>query len=215
MLLAAAAVCAFGAACDPKIQSEAALTAHTSEPQAGMGCSTCHAYILGDKDHQYHLFQTDGNNAINGSITCLDCHATSILSKSVMLLDSVFLDSMGNEWHSLDFPLSNDGPSIGDTLRNFPLEKVDTLTQNHPVPVSAGPARAGDRGVREWMTGLAHMNGKVDVVFDPRVSDTAKYHAQAGYSPEQESCSAIACHPSGEKPFRFADPARGFKTTGG
>jgi hypothetical protein len=54
------------------------------------------------------------------------------------------------------------------------------------------------------------MNGIVDVVFDPSVSDTIRYHgARAEFNPKLETCSAVSCHIS-DGPYRFEACSKGF-----
>jgi hypothetical protein len=61
----------------------------------------------------------------------------------------------------------------------------------------------------EFMTGLAHLNGTVDVIFDPKHSDPARFGGvSATFNPKEETCSAVACHP-GDNPYRFAAPSKG------
>lgn len=62
---------------------------------------------------------------------------------------------------------------------------------------------------REYVTALAHLNGTMDVAFDPRNSDPAEYGGDsAAFNPESETCSAVACHPGG-KDYRWAAPHKG------
>jgi hypothetical protein len=62
---------------------------------------------------------------------------------------------------------------------------------------------------QEYVTSLAHMNGKVDVAFDPRNSDTAKFNGNsASWNPKQETCSAVACHPGPSAVYSFGSKAK-------
>jgi len=81
------------------------------------------------------------------------------------------------------------------------------LRQNHPVPQ---PERPGAHPLfQEFVTSLAHLNGTVDVAFDPKNSAPAQYGGDsAGFNPESETCSAVACHPGG-KDYRWAAPRKG------
>jgi hypothetical protein len=198
------------AGCGEVKMDSSELTARSASQQPGLDCASCHAYVLADSNHLFHLFGTTPNYDINGPITCLECHATSIQSRPTAIYDSLFMDKDSILWHALEFPVIPDSATMGDTLRrDFRLAEVDTLVRNVPVTVPARPGAAPRGGLAEWMTGLAHMNGKVDVAFDPRVSDTAKFGGKkALYSPTQESCSAIACHPSGEKEWGFPSPSK-------
>jgi hypothetical protein len=171
---------------------------------AGPDCASCHAYPPKDTNHSYHLFEGLSIKRINGQVTCLDCHHTALAGRTVRLADSIYVDSLDNQWSSLDFP---DDPGI----RKFRLDRVDTVVQDHPLKAAARP------GVQplfqEYITSLAHMNGKVDVAFHPRVTDTTLFPGlRAEFMPEKETCSAMACHPTVVTPYwRFADSARGLR----
>ncbi len=190
-----------------KVDSEA-LTARTGTPAQGMTCSGCHAYPLADRNHDYHLNNAPRNDRLNGRITCLDCHSKSLHSVSAVILDSVFEDTATTEkWHTVSNPGANDTTSDGRRIRGLFLNRVDSLLQNHPVdmPRRPGPAPA----FQEYVTGLAHLNGKVDVAFDARNSAPEKFDGDtAYYNPTQETCSALACHP-GPKIYRWAAPSKG------
>jgi hypothetical protein len=216
ILLAVFAIAGFWGCGDLKMDA-AELTARApssgtaSSTQPGLDCASCHAYVLTDSNHLFHLFRTTPNYQLNGPITCLDCHATAIQSRPTALQDSIFADKDGVEWSALDYPVIPGSPSQADTLRrDYTLARIDTLNRNLPLAVPARPGAAPERGLTEWMTGLAHMNGVVDVAFEPRVDDTAQFAgAHASYNPTQESCSAIACHPNGDKEWGFASPSKG------
>lgn len=187
------------------------LVARTSGPAAmGPDCASCHAYPLKDTNHVFHLFEGDSSKAINGPITCLDCHSTALAKRSHVFLDTIYRDSIGNDWSSWDFPLTPGETTLADTIRTYPLLKVDTVAQDRPIPA---PARPGLQPAwQEYVTGLAHMNGKVDVEFHPRVSNPAKFSGlKAEFLPEKETCSAVACHPNQNPFWRFADPIKGLK----
>jgi hypothetical protein len=178
----------------------------TTDPARVMGpdCASCHSYPPPDTNHAYHLFDGLNLKAVNGAVTCIDCHFTAVKSRTVAVLDSIFLDSLGNEWSSLDFPNDAD-------IRAFALGRVDTVVQDHAVEA---PLRPGGKPLfQEYITSLAHMNGKVDVAFHPRVTDTSKFPGlPAVYLPEKETCSAMSCHPGVETPYwRFADSAKGLR----
>ncbi len=175
------------------------LTSVSKSAPSGPDCASCHAYPLRDTNHVFHLFKTDSSITNNRPITCLHCHNTSIKGRDTAFQDSVFLDPNGNEFHALDFP---DIPEI----RAYPLARVETLVRNRPI---AMPARPGpEPEMREWMTDLAHMNGVVDVVFDPSSIDTSRFRgAAASFNPKEATCSAMACHPN-QGPYRWAVPSR-------
>lgn len=162
------------------------LTARMPGTDASMGCSECHPYSLSDDNHYTHLVLFSGENVkhVNGPITCLDCHATSLQSTTVIVLDSLYQDSTGFVWSSVDFK---------GVLPPGKLVRVDTLVQHRPIPAKSLPPAEG--GLQAWVTGLAHMNGKVDVAFDPRVDNPGRFGgARAGFNPKLETCSAVNCH---------------------
>jgi hypothetical protein len=81
------------------------------------------------------------------------------------------------------------------------LIRIDTLEQPYPIPLSGKIPKQDE--VQEWITGLAHMNGKVDVVFDASVSDSSRFHGKRPeFNPKTETCSAVSCH-SHDGPYRF------------
>jgi hypothetical protein len=176
------------------------LTAHTAAAQTGPDCASCHGYLLNDSNHLFHLTTADSNKAINGPVTCLDCHSTAIAFRVTPIPDSIFLDSFGGTWSSLDYPKSA-------VIRTFRLVRVDTVRQHRPIPASPRPGATPP--YREYVTALAHCNGVVDVVFDSRVSDSVKFTgARAAYSAKEQTCSAVSCHER-ENPYRWAAPSKG------
>ncbi len=181
-------------------EDKAALTATTTSAQMGPNCASCHAYPPRDTNHTYHLFEVEGSITNNRPITCLHCHNKAMLGRDVAFVDSIFLDPNGNESHAVDFPGLSE-------IRSYPLVRVDTLVQNRPV---AQPYRPGSLPeIEEWMTGLAHMNGLVDVDFDKTSIDTARFGGQtAVFNPKELTCSAMACHPVPGL-YRWAMPSRG------
>jgi hypothetical protein len=78
--------------------------------------------------------------------------------------------------------------------------------QNRPLAQAGRPIP--DSGLADFMTSLAHLNGTVDVRFDPKLSDSARFNESAAFHPKEETCSAVACHP-GDGPYRFASKAKG------
>ena len=191
------------AACDDLDRGE--LTARTTAPQAGPACASCHAYPLQDLHHAYHLLNADTlriTKNVNGRITCLDCHNSSMASQVHVLLDSICADDLlPSGWSSIDYPAD-----FRTCMQDHPLFRVDSIRQNRPVPLPARPG--GEPLLQEWMTGLAHMNGKVDVVFDHRVIDHANHPGEGAWNPELQTCSAIACHEK-HGDYRWAAPSRG------
>ena len=184
---------------DFKLESEN-LTATTQNLQSSPNCASCHPYLLQDQDHLFHVEVAGQGRTLVGPVTCLDCHASSMSSIQSTVIDSVFLDTSGQRLSALDFP------GI-DSIRQLPLIEIDTIIQAHPIPIFPRPGLKPE--LKEWMTGLAHMNGKVDINFPQRISDTGRYHGQlANFSPTMETCSAIACHQN-DKPYRFLNPAKG------
>lgn len=190
------------------------LTARATGPISAPDCAACHAYPIKDTNHVVHLFDNFVDKKVNGPVTCLDCHATSIARRPHVVLDSIYRDSDGNEWSTADFPIDPKGPTIADTLRTFPFLRVDTLAQERPIPVAPRP---GAKPLwEEYVTSLAHMNGKVDVEFHPRVTDAARFEGRkAEFMPAKETCSAVACHPNDNPYWRFADSAKGLRELSG
>lgn len=179
---------AFLASCLRTLDTEA-LTQTTAGPVAAADCSACHPYPLQDRNHLEHGVSSPLYvKKVNGPVTCLDCHRGSILSASEVVRDSIFRDSNGTLWSLRDYP--DDEPRI----RAMPLFRVDTYVQHHPIPSPRVLPAA--YGYQEWLTGMAHLNGKVDVEFDSAVSDTARFHGdKAEYDPKLQTCSAVSCHP--------------------
>jgi hypothetical protein len=193
---------------DWKVDS-AQLTSRTSVSAQTASCSNCHRYPLLDTNHTYHLFHTSPNKRFNGPITCLDCHSRSIQFVDVALADSFFTDPSGalqGQFSSLDFPTSDLEDSLAIIIRTWHLDSIVVRKQHRPIPASKHLGKVTE--VTEYITGLAHLNDSVDIVFDPKVSDTARFHEPAHFNPKQETCSAVACHP-GDKLYRFGAPSRG------
>ncbi|MDB5051238.1 MAG: hypothetical protein JWO30_4309 [Fibrobacteres bacterium] len=190
---------AYGAAlilaCDGNLDSKD-LTAVTAIPQAGPNCAGCHPYPDIDYQHYSHLLQIGRNHADNSPVTCLDCHATAIAFTESPIIDSIFLDSFGDTLSLLNNPYD---PSI----HGYPMLRADTLRRQLPILM---PARSGAMpGIREYVTALAHLNMVVDVAFDWRSSDTARFSGTfAGYDREEQTCSAVACH-GGRRIYRWRD----------
>ena len=184
------------------------LTARAQTQVQGIACDACHAYPLTDRNHDFHLTTASSNRLLNGRITCLDCHARSIQSQTVILIDTLYQDTAtGEKSFTLQHPNPQDTNSDGRIIRSLTLIRMDTLTQNHPI---AQPERPGDQPeFQEYVTVLAHLNGTVDVAFDPRNSDPAQYGGDsASFDLRQETCSAVACHPGGQD-YRWAAPHKG------
>lgn len=158
------------------------LLARESAP-AEMGCAACHLYPLRDGVHRYHLETAEGNKHLNGPITCLDCHARSLRSRDTAFFDTIFINAFDLEKSSYDLP----GQA---SIRTLPVLRVDTLPQHRPIPLSGG----GDSSLSlsEWVTGLAHLNGRIDPVMEARNGDSARY------DPVAQTCSAVACHRNAE-----------------
>jgi hypothetical protein len=126
----------------------------------------------------------------------------------VVYFDTVYQDTAtGENSFTSIHPGATDRNSEGRIIRSLTLIQVDTLRQNHPI---AQPDRPGARPLfREYVTALAHLNGSVDVAFDPRNSDPALYGGDsARFDPQKETCSAVACHPGGLD-YRWAAPNKG------
>ncbi|MDB5051246.1 MAG: hypothetical protein JWO30_4317 [Fibrobacteres bacterium] len=196
-------------ACGEWKADSSGLTARTAAPVESANCASCHGYPLQDTNHVFHLFHTDENKRFNGPITCLDCHNRSLQYDIVTLVDTIYVDttdSFPGNWSTVDFPDRDPRLTFEDTIRTFTIKRIDTLHQHRPIPL---PERPGPpTSFTEYVTGLAHLNGAIDVEFDPKISDVARFGGEkAGFNPTEETCSAVACHP-GDKPYRFAAPSK-------
>jgi hypothetical protein len=207
LALAGFGFCLLLAACGDWNAAPGSLTARTSPSPLGLACDACHAYPLTDRNHDYHLTIAGSNRLLNGRITCLDCHARSIRGELAIVIDTLFQDTDGSRYYTSQHPGIGDTALGGKVIRSLALTRVDTLHQNHPLPQ---PERPGAHPrFQEYVTALAHLNGTVDVAFDPRDSDPAQYGGDsAAFNPESETCSAVACHPGG-KDYRWAAPRKG------
>jgi predicted CxxxxCH...CXXCH cytochrome family protein len=133
---------------------------------------------LRDGVHRYHLETAEGNKHLNGPITCLDCHAAAMRGREQVFLDTIFINAFDLEKSSYDLPTSA-------SIRQLPILRIDTLRQNRPLPL---PHADSSLALAEWMTGLAHLNGRVDVAMDARNGAAARFDIKA------QTCSAVACH---------------------
>ena len=145
----------------------------------------------------------------NGSISCRDCHATSIPGRPTLVFDSIYaaFDSSGRliEQSALANPDFR-------FIRDWTLVRVDTLHLIRPIE-QPGPTKTAGF-LKQWMTGNAHLNGIIDVRFDSLVSDTSRFPGQsAAYHPERQTCSAVQCHRGGAD-YRWANPSKGIPAKG-
>jgi len=178
----------------------------TSGTQVGSNCASCHQYPVGGVNHQFHLLHADSLKNGNGPITCLDCHNRSLVERDVVLFDSLYLDRKGKTFSTYDLGANlafRDSIGAG----RYVLAKVDTLVHHRPVPLPGPPQRI--TFLQEWMTGIDHLNGIVDVKFDNRNSDAARFRGNAAvYDPKLETCSSVACH-THNTPYRWPAPSKG------
>lgn len=202
-----AAAAALLLACGDWKTDPASLTARTAAPAKGPDCASCHGYPLMDRNHQYHLFEAGGNRELNGAITCFDCHSQAIQFRDVVLFDTVYEEPSGERWRTQSHPNPGDTTSSGLVIRSLLLVRVESLPQQHPLPM---PARPGSvPAFQEYITTLAHMNGRVDVHFAGRNSRPFLFEGQsASFNPTQETCSAVACHPN-PGAYSFGSKAKG------
>ena len=206
----AALVLAFLCACGNWKTDPATLTARTA-PASGMSCVACHAYPPADSNHSYHLYQTVPDKFANGAVTCLACHNNSLASRVVAMQDTFFRnpDPLGELPYvsSMNYPVTSPADTFSIRVRGWPIDSIVARPQTQPIPQSGRPSLNGE--ITEFMTGLSHLNGTVDVAFDPKHSDPARFGgASATFNPKEETCSAVACHP-GDNPYRFAAPGKG------
>jgi hypothetical protein len=210
LVLAALGLACLILACGNWKNDPAALTAR-SGPATGMGCTNCHAYPPQDSNHLYHLYQTTPDKFANGPITCLACHRNSLRATEVALADTFFRnpDPLGDIPYvsSMNAPVTPTSDPFNREVRGWDIDSIVIRRQTHPVAQTGRPPPNGE--MTEFMTGLAHLNGTVDVVFDPKHSDQARFGGMsATFNPKEETCSAVACHP-GNDPYRFAAPSKG------
>ncbi len=195
------------ASCNFPLASRPSLRATTSNLSESPDCAFCHNYPLNDHHHLLHLTYESGKRFLNGLITCADCHNTAVPASPVAVLDSMLEEPItGNHFFTSD---SYDP----DPERKWKVVRIDTLIQNHPGTInrqSGSPPR-----IQEWITGIAHMNGTIDVVFDPKNSDSVRFQGEkATYNPIRETCSAVACH-GGMFPYRSAATSKGLSFLNG
>lgn len=206
-------------ACDPlkQYQTDPGLAGMTAVPQStSPKCASCHAYPLRDVNHVYHLMSTNtgssvaGMMALNGSISCMDCHLGSIAHFKYLAAETTWVDKDG-------FPSPvkvNPTDTVGkidyhSRLRPRPIG-FDTLAHSG-AEVDSLIAKAKALGsVVEWVTAVNHFNGKVDVQFAPN-SLTDPALAATAYNPSEMSCSAIACHNNPEVRYRWPSQSRGIR----
>lgn len=206
----AALVLGFLVACGNWKTDPATLTAR-SGPAPGMSCIACHAYPPQDSNHLYHLYQTVPDKFVNGAVTCLACHRNSLASRVVVMKDTIFRnpDPLGDlsSVSSMNYPITSPADTFSIRVRSWPVDSVIPRPQTQPIPQAN--LVFSESGILEYMTGISHLNGTLDVVFDPKHSDPARFGGtQATYNPKEETCSAVACHP-GDNPYRFAAPSKG------
>lgn len=192
--------------CNNVVPLEPALNSQTSSTVTNSNCASCHTYPVLGVNHQFHLFHADSLKLENGPITCLDCHNHSILSQNFVIHDSVYKNLRGSLASAYDRTAS---PAFRDSLTKklYTLVRVDTLIQHRPVPAPGTPDRISF--LQEWVTSIDHLNGKVDVKFDPNDQDLVRFNGFAAtYNPTLETCSAIKCHNS-STPYRWPAPSKG------
>jgi hypothetical protein len=192
--------------CDFSTPVEPGLKSLASGTPVPSNCASCHQYPVGGVNHQFHLLHADSLKNGNGPITCLDCHSSSLAERDEIILDSVFTNLKGKTFSSYD---SGFNAAFRDSISRgrYVLSKVDTLVHHRPVPLE-GPAQR-ITFLREWMTAGDHLNGVVDVKFDIRNSNVTRYKGGlAAFDPNQETCSAVACH-THDTPYRWPAPSKG------
>lgn len=198
-------------ACGDWKQDPAELTARGQRAE-GFGCAACHSYPPQDSNHLYHLYVAVGNKYANGPVTCVDCHRASLQFREVVLLDTLFLDPDADpSFHitqsGVDWPVRTAEDTFAIRIRTWKVDTIRELRQNRPLDQAGNPALADT--LVGFMTSLAHLNGSVDVLFDPKYSEPDRFGGDsAAFHPREETCSAVSCHPT-DGPYRFAAPAKG------
>jgi len=208
-------------ACNDFTEHPVNLTSQSTAAAEGPNCASCHGYPLKDRNHQFHVGNNLDNGKIKGAMTCVDCHSQSILFVDKTIYDTAYQDTAtGERYLTSEYLKSNPNNKNGIPIRSLLLVKIDTLPIHDPrvLPLRAGFDPKKDslpNPLYEYMTGISHMNGKIDVTFDARVTDRVKFNGQTpSYNPTLETCSAIACHP-GIYPYRFSSASKGFTQLNG
>jgi hypothetical protein len=190
-------------------------TSHRNDLQAlasaepmGPNCASCHYYPPRDPNHVFHLSNFTAFSK-NGNITCRDCHTESILGHPTLVFDSIFVkdDSLNRplQWNGLAYP-------DFEFIRDWILLRVDTLHQIRPVEQPGYTQSTGY--LKQWMTGVAHLNGVIDVDIDSINSDTSRFEGHwAVFNPSEQSCSAVQCHRTGVD-YRWPNPSKGLPARG-
>ena len=120
------------------------LTARATGPAAkvtGPDCASCHAYPPRDTNHTYHLNDDGSLKKINGPMTCLDCHSTALAKRAQVFSDTIYVDSLGNEFSTYDFPIEPGPPGFPDTLRTYAILRTESILHDRPIPAPARPGR--------------------------------------------------------------------------
>jgi hypothetical protein len=210
------------AACDykPKLSTQPALLAGPGASPVSMtgpSCSSCHTYPLHDVNHNYHLMSANvnrnnlGQPELNAVTTCLDCHFNSIRHFAYTHTDTTWMDSNGIEL-------------TGHTSPSDKVMKVDAYPRWRPVPYGIADTARGEalateidslifRRARvgemvEWMTSWTHNDGVVDVEFAPN-NVTQPEFLKTAYRPKDLSCSAMTCHNSRDRGYRWMSLRQG------
>ncbi|HKP95304.1 MAG TPA: hypothetical protein VJ385_06060 [Fibrobacteria bacterium] len=197
-----------------------ALLATATAPRAAPDCAGCHAYPLHDVNHNYHLRSYNTREGIQGGgdgpffterptgiIVCMDCHFGSIAHRNYSYTDTVWDSGLGGR-------LPTDTILRIDTIPGFlPLpsgKPTATVSAPEVDSLMVSAFRIGD--VVRWLTAANHMNGIVDVEFNPNfvtnyANDTTI--SKSAYHPRDMSCSAIECHNAPKKTYRWASKSLG------
>jgi hypothetical protein len=179
-------------------------------------CAQCHAYPLKDAHHVYHLLSFNAQHGqvqspkLNGPITCMDCHFSSVSHFSFVGFDTLWVDAEGNPVDGPELPtdrilsinpMALHRPIPADSLLfGTPHQQANSLDKMNTKAISEGEVLA-------WLTGSTHQNNKVDVSFPP---NNALYPESLSvmYRPKDLSCSMVACHQNSDR-YRWANPRAG------
>jgi hypothetical protein len=206
-------------ACDPMaFGSGSELTARSGDntSSSGPNCAACHGNPPHDILHTFHLtsYVVNRDNmtnlALNGPVTCMDCHFGAVRHFSYVHADSMYIDTNGGESTTRLSPSDSLVVTYFQRYRPVPYPGIDSVHAESSAKSLDSliliEARAG-RLVR-WMTGFAHLDGKRSVEYAPNNLDGSAL-LDTSFRRGELSCSAVACHNRAQLRYRFASPARG------
>ena len=193
-----------------------AMTGKSVAPADAPECASCHAYPPADLRHMFHLYGPNANTHVleipqlNGLVTCMDCHFTSIRHFSYGHQDTIWVDATGKESRI----------RLNPTYRMLRIETFQLFRPlnsraSNPaqgealaIAIDSQMFRSNRKGeLMQWITDRTHNNGKLEVSFPPNAVTHPESLATA-FRPRDASCSAVACH-SVPGRYRWLNPEKG------